>query len=226
MTDDTSLSPDEVLRRQQLERMATAANIHVRRKEYTEALNMLQQMLELDPGQHGIHRAVADIYLEQGKPGEALEHYEAALALAPGNAEYERGIATAKLRVGEAQQTRERVQELADHPEVRDVSRKRVGCASASALVFPGFGQIYNGDYVKGGILAALGMLSLLLMLWELLVGVAPVVHSKGTAPPNYPEIVLALLACVALIVLFAYGFIDAMRVARRQEGTDELTEV
>lgn len=223
MTDDSSLSPDEALRRQHLERMATAANIHVRRKEYAEALNTLQQVLELDPRQHSIHRAMGDIYLGQKKPREALEHYEAALALAPGEAEYERGAATAKLALAELERTRERVQELAEHPQARKASTKKLALAAGAGIVFPGLGQLHNGEHIKGGILASLGALDLVWLIWmmvEFALSKARTGHFSNTFG------VLALVACFVMVGLIAYGVLDAVNVARRQEGTDDLTEV
>jgi len=224
MTTDPNLPPDEALRRHQLDRLAAAANIHLRRQEYHEALAALEQIIALDPRQHSIHRAIGDIRLAHGKAPDALAAYERALELAPGNLEYERCVAAAKLKVAETEQTRKRVMDLADHPEARKVSPKRLAYAAGAALVFPGLGQLHNGDYVKGGVLAALGGVDLVCLIWMMVEFALPKVRG-GDFSTGYG--IAALVACGVMVGLIAYGVMDAVAVARKQQtGGDDLTRV
>ncbi len=229
------------LRRQELERLATVANIHLRRGEHDQAAAVCEQILALDDRRATIHRALGDIRLAQGRTDEAKACYERALELAPGDAHTERQLALLALQGAPGSQEQTRMLELLEDPAKRQRTRKNVGCASIAALTFPGFGQIYNGDFLKGGVLFACGAFLLGLVVHLALINPFVVVAREAGGVHGHLTIaeqiqgalnvisryslgttLLLVAALLLLTAIIVYGVWDAVKVCRALTAQDD----
>lgn len=86
-----------------------------------------------------------------------------------------------------------------------------------SALIFPGAGQIYNGDRLKGYLLIALGIILTLLIILKVVLGFMGYYQALLGENPQVPpgkalseEIPGILIFLGVFGVLWIYGMVDA----------------
>ncbi len=172
------LSP--AARDRERDRLLTLANVQRMRGQAREAGETLHQALALSdpnagPGTRAadapVHEMLGDLLAAEGEDEKARDAYDAAHKLDPARASAERKFAQMALRIadmkalaalGEAVRKGE-----APPPEAvglaSSVAGKRSpGLALLASLALPGFGQFYNGQFVKGAICLGVFLLTLL----------------------------------------------------------------
>lgn len=150
-----------------------------------------------------------DVLLAQDNLEEASEAFERAVELEPANADAERKYAALQLRIGPAQWQREML-ESGDLEQFRGASHKEVGTAVARSAFFPGFGQVYNGEYEKGTIMFAIA-LALLIPAVRLLVTWISPTQSISTV-----GIVLGYIGLFGYLALYIIAILDAYRFGQQ----------
>jgi tetratricopeptide (TPR) repeat protein len=148
-----SLGDDLDPKREEAERLLRQANLQQMRGQHSEASESLKQALELNPEHAPSWELLGDMYRQAGDRDAAREAYKHAHELDAKLTSAERKYAEIVLQVAQEQQQREVWQYAVDNPQSDLLLPKRnPGLAFLLSMCLPGVGQLYNGDFVKGGI--------------------------------------------------------------------------
>ena len=228
---------DPAARERERDRLLTLANVHRMRGQTREAGSALQQALALGgpgdgPGTKAadapIHEMLGDLLAAQGEDEAARDAYDNAHQLDPARASAERKFAQMTLRLadmkalaalGEAVRKGE-----APPPDVVGLAssaggKRSAGLALLASLALPGFGQFYNGQFVKGAICLGVFLLTLaavrlspdsgtLFAQITSLLAARPAPGAKGTVSP------LLWLLILASGATWLYALADAVTTA------------
>jgi len=208
---------------EQVNRLLSTANIQLRRGQIAEAERAINESLTLRPNDPGALELRGDAQLARDDYAAACESFRAALAVQPSRATAEAKLARAILRQSEQQRRKTiGVAYAASETTIlgRGGSGNRKGAARISVFAsafLPGLGQILSGQYVKGGILAAIYGLTLLLL------GFLPdtrdfaLAHAGGHRADAAPGGLFWF--CLALsVVVWVYAVVDAAVGLGQQE--------
>lgn len=146
-----ALPPDPAL-----DRLLAEAFQRIRLERYEEATAKIAEAKALAPDHPLVVEMEGDLAFARRRFREAEALYRRAHELDPGNAKIEEKFATAILKIHEPELL------LHDIPDDVDLiwgkRRPRPPFSSALlSLLFPGVGQLYNGEVVKGWSLVAVG---------------------------------------------------------------------
>ncbi|MCS7300387.1 MAG: tetratricopeptide repeat protein [Fimbriimonadales bacterium] len=202
-------------KRDEIERLLRAAHIHQVRGEREQADKLLQQALELDPDDAGVWELLGDYRRESGDWQGAQDAYKKAHELAPNNAAIERKYAESILQITRQQeQYRQWEQALEGKGAGGDLALPRnPGLAFLLSLLMPGVGQLYNGQFVKGGIVLAIMIIGAIIFLttpggsdfiYNLLAYLVNPAKVRGGLSN------LQLITALVMFVAWVYAFIDA----------------
>ena len=155
---------------EQANRLLTNANIALRRGQTAEADRAVQEALVLRPEDAAAQEMLADVRLARFDTDGAITALRAALALEP-----KRPTAEAKLaRLILQQSEGHRRETLGVAYAGQDVALMRAGDADSqrrsaslavtASLFLPGLGQFVLGQWIKGGILIGIFLISLLVL--------------------------------------------------------------
>jgi tetratricopeptide (TPR) repeat protein len=152
MSDEPTLS--EI--RNRIRELLGRATLLRARGESDQALRLVQEAVDLDQNSWESHELAGDLYLDMGRGEQALDSYRRARQLNESRGVLEEKIGRAAL-VRAARQRVSAASEalLAGRGQPSDVRRKP-GIAALLSFLIPGLGQLYNGEVVKGFIMAAL----------------------------------------------------------------------
>lgn len=122
---------------------------------------------------------------------------------------------------------------MSEEPKPKNWVTPQVKAAGLSHF-FPGIGQFYNKEHVKGGLFLGATLVTLVLMVIALAQGFSALYGSfVGMADPNYnvtvnPITALGpgLLLMGAVILLFLWSIADAWKVAKRNGKSEAAPEV
>jgi tetratricopeptide (TPR) repeat protein len=232
-----------------IEPMLADANRLRARGELQAAEKRCRDALLIAPGNPAAHELLGDIFYQRGGGGagfqpanqrrmqscatygaQAIESYRRARAANPQRAMLEDKIARASLLVAEAEIVRAQAQELLAGKRLQ--TPRRPGVSALLSLVAPGFGQIYNGEHVKG---AALVCVWLLLLLGAAVAALGSMRAGPAAAGAQWwatglGALVGLLFARPALwwtllaIALWLYGITDAaLRAAKTMTAPEDL---
>ena len=126
------------------------------RGERQKAIELVQQAIQLNEDGWEAHELVGDLYLELGKGTWALESYRRARQLNPSRGVLEEKIGKAALAQAARQQTALMSEALLEGMARTPSTPRRPAMAALFSLVVPGLGQLYNGQVLKGFIMALL----------------------------------------------------------------------
>lgn len=188
--------------------------LHVQRVE--EALEIAQRLVAARPSSTTAHELMGDVKTALGQLEEAEKEFRLAAQLEPANADAHRKLGEVVLRRKSAEfeqrmlemQLEDRTLRGAPHPEAE-------GAAIRSGL-FPGLGQLYNGDYEKGAALAAGGMITLGLAVNGVF-GLLTPESSHGR------EVLQLVFGSIGYLVIYVYSIWDAIRTARDHQRMKQL---
>ena len=197
--------PDEL----ELEHLYDSAQRSLHWQRLDEAKETVQKILELTPDSTSAHELWGDILLASGDKEAAAEQFERALELEPANADAERKYGLVVLQLQEAIQQREAL-ESGDLSRFRGAANKDPGLAASRSMFFPGLGQLYNGEYQKGVILAVVGLI-LLVPAVDKIFG-----WLLASQPASVGATILGWVGLISYLLVWAYGIYDAYRSGQR----------
>lgn len=156
MTLDGDLDP----KREEAERLLRQANLQKMRGQHSEASESLKQAIELNPEHAPSWELLGDMHRQAGDRDAAQEAYKHAHELDPKLVSAERKYAEIVLQIAQEQQQREMWQQAMENPQ-NDllVPKRNPGLAFLLSMCMPGVGQLYNGDFVKGGIVIGIWLI-------------------------------------------------------------------
>jgi len=202
-------------KREEIERLLRLAHIHQVRGEREKAKELLQQALELDAENAAVWELLGDYRREAGDWQGAHDAYKKAHELAPDNAPIERKYAEAVLQLTrqqeQFQQWERALEGKGDTGE--PLLPRNPGLAFLLSLLMPGVGQLYNGQFVKGGII--LGIMFVCITTFMVTPGGKDFVNNLLAYLVNPARVsgsVSAVHFWTALVMFLAwvYAFIDA----------------
>jgi tetratricopeptide (TPR) repeat protein len=199
-------------------RLATdvARDLHL--KHLDAAAAGVRKLLELSPQSTTALELQGDILRAQGNPKAARDAYHQAMQAEPANADAERKYAELSLEVQHGVWDREAL--LAGNLDrFKGAPHKSVAGAALRSLLWPGLGQLYNGDFELGTALALAGLallIPVLLLFAEPIITAAlgTITHKPATAPSLW-----GWLALLALFSLSAYSAYEAYKSAPKPSG-------
>jgi tetratricopeptide (TPR) repeat protein len=147
---------------EKLDALLREANVLRLRGQLAEAEARCQAVLELAPEEPTALEMLGDLTRGRGQLEEAAALYKRAFAAAPQRPSPEKKLAEVTLELAERQRLRDTAALLLQHPPSPQQQRRNVMIALVLSGVFPGLGQFYNHEAVKGAIL----VFSSLLCLW------------------------------------------------------------
>jgi tetratricopeptide (TPR) repeat protein len=150
--------PDmETSQQAEFERLMTAAHVHRRRGDYDEAESTIKQALEIAPQDPDALEFAADILFARGKLEQAAKAYKAIMSADKSRASAEEKYAKVILQIAEGKRQQELLQDMLENPrKYREPARSPLVAAILS--IAPGFGQIYNGEFVRGVVIFVVTM--------------------------------------------------------------------
>ncbi len=148
-------------------RRVTAANIQFRRGLVSEAETAAKALLAEKPHDAAVSELLGDIAETRGDWDTAIASYQAALAAEPGRTTAEGKIGRSVLR--RAEQQRQKTLGVAYAATDASLMRRSAGerpalWAIAGSAVCPGLGQIVQGQTIKGGVMAGIFVLGIVLL--------------------------------------------------------------
>jgi len=185
------------------------AALHYQRVE--EAEKTAHELLEVAPRGTTSWELWGDVLLAQGKLEEAADAFKKAVELEPANADAERKYASVQLDLQRIKWQRETL-ESGDLSRFRGVAGKEPATAAARSALFPGLGQVYNGEYEKGLVMFFVGM-ALLIPAVQLVVA--------WLSPEQSPSGLVTFLGYFGLfggIALYVFGVYDAYRGGQEEK--------
>lgn len=138
------MGTDETAER--LNRLLTTAHVQRMRGNLDEAYSACEEAVTLDPESAVALDMLGDLQVARGELEPAMVHFRKAFQLDPRPATEEK-IAVLALRIDEKKRGEAGADSL-----FPDATRKHLNPSLACALsmLFPGLGQLYNGEYRKG----------------------------------------------------------------------------
>jgi tetratricopeptide (TPR) repeat protein len=197
-----------------------------------EAIKLVQQAIVLDETNPEAHELMGDLLLDLKRGEEAMERFRRARELRPGRTTLEDKIARAALQKAARFRSLEYMQAVLEGRE-KPEAKRNPGLAALLSLVIPGFGQLYNGDVVKGLAVASA-------YIFLLAIAILAVLAKLASAPPAAGGTIYGrqmdmgtitsalfsgstLVATIALFCLWIYSVADAALRAGKtmtSEGT------
>lgn len=188
-------------------------SLHYRRLD--EAQDVAEKILQIAPDSTSAHELWGDVLLALGDKEAAAAEFKHALELEPANVDAERKYGMVVLQLQEAAGQRQAL-ESGDLSRFRGVATKEPSVAAGRSAVFPGMGQLYNGEYEKGVVLAVLGLLLVIPAVNKFFEWVMP------SGPPSLGGSILGWLGLIGYALTWAYSVYDAyqsgQRIAAQQE--------
>lgn len=203
-----------------LERLLSEIYIRLRQGRHVEAAQRLAQAKILAPTHPAVVEIEGDIAMAQGRFHTAKDLYRKALDADPANGKLEEKFATALVQTMTPQLNLQRLPD--DSLWSNRVPRHPLSSTLLSA-VFPGIGQIYNGDWLKGLLVlftALAGGIAETNILWKVFSDYRHASPETVSAPAlvlfteslfRGPQAILTLL----LLAVWIYGMADAWLVAK-----------
>jgi tetratricopeptide (TPR) repeat protein len=198
---------------EKLDALLREANILRVRGQVVEAEERCRTALELMPQEPTALEMLGDLLRGRGKLDEAAEQYQLACAAAPDRPSPEKKYAEVTLELAERQRLRDAAHLLLQNPRVREQERRNVMMAVLLAAVFPGLGQFYNHEALKGALLAGATLICLLIGGDALLRFVFTLMAARSAGEVSSLGAWFGLLAGI----FWLYGIIDAAVTAQKR---------
>ncbi|MBP8951542.1 MAG: hypothetical protein KBI47_04055 [Armatimonadetes bacterium] len=214
--------PREIIRRRvqetrqrqaEQDRMAELCDvvrIALARNDGAEAVRAAESLLEAYPESTTAHELMGDALMLAGKRTRAKDEYKRAMEIEPANADAERKFAEAMLFIGQVERTRD-ILTSGDISMLRGAVHKDPKHAAMRSVLFPGLGQLYNGDYERGVITVLLAFVLFGLAAWGIMEFFTSAVITSSD-PMSAGEIVGALVGCIGYVSLLGWSVWDAQR--------------
>ncbi|MCK4324006.1 MAG: hypothetical protein KAW89_05705 [Armatimonadetes bacterium] len=185
------------------------AALHYERIE--EAEKIACKLMEIAPRSTTSWELWGDVLLAQDKIEEASDAFKKAVELEPANADAERKYASIQLDLQQAKWERQ-VLESGDLSQFRGAVNKEPGTAAARSALFPGLGQVYNGEYEKGLIMFCVGLALLTGAVRLVVTWLSPGQSLGGLGA------VWGYIGLFGGMVLYIFGVYDAYRGSQEEQ--------
>ncbi|MCD6352496.1 MAG: tetratricopeptide repeat protein, partial [Armatimonadetes bacterium] len=133
--------------------------LHVGHAE--EGLQVAQQMVQARPQSTTAQEVLGDALRALGHLEEAEQAYRRAAELEPANADAQRKLGEVVLQRKEGDLARQLIEDRLEEKALRGWSDPEPEAAALRSALFPGLGQLYNGEYEKGGAFVIGGLVCL-----------------------------------------------------------------
>ena len=140
---------------ERLERLLRDAHLHRMREQWSAAETLCRQALAIAPEDVSALEMLGDLLTGKGDVQGAEDQYRRALERAPGKPSLEEKLARIALRRDEEERERLEAQLLLSTPRGKAESKRNTTMATLLSLFCAGAGQLFNRQFVKGGILLA-----------------------------------------------------------------------
>ncbi|MCE5322506.1 tetratricopeptide repeat protein [bacterium] len=208
----------EIKQQAEFDRLMTAAHVHRRRGDYDEAERTIKQALEISPDDLDAREFAADMLFARGKLEEAVEAYKAIMSADKSRASAEEKYAKTILQIAEGKRQQDLLKDMLENPKkYRSRQPARSPAVAAILSIAPGFGQIYNGQFVRGVVIFVVTM-----VFWLFFYLLTPDVSTFPTDKrltafiQNLPP--LAVVFALVAVFLQVYAFVDAPVCASKQK--------
>ncbi len=188
--------------------------LHVGRLE--EAAEIARRLVEARPNSTTAHELLGDVYAEQDRLEEAEAEYRRAAELEPANADAQRKLGEVVLRRKQTEIEAHLLELDLAELAARGYSNPEPEAAALRSALFPGLGQLYNGEYEKGFALAAVGLVAAGFAV-DGIFGLIVPEQSSALAP------VYAVAGAVAYIAVYVFSIWDAVKGAREHQEVTKL---
>jgi tetratricopeptide (TPR) repeat protein len=196
-----------------VEQLLRDAHIQRMRHHWGAAETLCRQALDLAPDDIMGQEMLADLLAEKGEFEAALELYRKALAAQPQKVSLEEKIGRTVLRKDEEDRERLAAQFMLESPKAAGERKRSSTAAVLISAACAGGGQIYRGQYLKGGIMLGVWLLSMFgwmdLFRVVLAFGGVGSADPRGGAQPAAANDSLAVLGLVGAVV-YVYSLLDA----------------
>ena len=236
---ETALSG--IARERERDRLLTLANVQRMRDQSAEARKTLEQALTLMEGMPGhqiapIYELIGDLYDGEAHWDEARKAYNTAHELDPGRVSAERKFAALTLRVAEVMPGNSLAEAVLRGDSIADLlstgalaadrGRRNAGVAMLLSSAIPGFGQFYNGEFVKGAVILATYATTLLYFAFsadrEIFVHkFAAILALSKSHAANASVSALSVIAGVLMVAVWLYAIVDAPFMAAKRPASD-----
>jgi tetratricopeptide (TPR) repeat protein len=202
------MSTDETAER--VDRLLTTAHVQRMRGNLEEARRACEEAVALDPECATALDMLGDLAAAREELEAAMKHYREAFRL-DGKPATEEKIALLALRIDERKRG-----ELSTGTRSPSGSRKRLNPSLACALsmLFPGLGQLYNGEYRKAAGFALLWVL-LLPNLYAVFSALLSPLSGHGAKPVSGMTWLLALVQIGVVVVALTDASLSAVAINR-----------
>jgi len=148
-------SIDGIHKKVELDRLLSLANASRVKGDLLAAEDACHAALEINADSVDAVELLGDVLHGLGKLDDALDEYRKALEKSsPPPPSVERKYARVALEIADRDREKEMVQRAFSEPEKKSTAHRNAAIAMLLSAVAPGVGQIYNGDVIKGVILA------------------------------------------------------------------------
>lgn len=199
--------------------------IHLARLD--EARELATKMLASRPMSTTAHEVMGDVLAASNRLPQAEAEFRRAAELEPANSDAQRKLGEVVLRRSAPEFQRHLLEtDLAGSN--RAMHKPDPQAAALRSAVFPGLGQLYNGDYERG-LGLAVGAMILLGVAINGFVSAFPGVlsgishHATGGAQPSGYGWAELLLGGIAYAIVYCYSIWNAARSARDSAASAEL---
>lgn len=227
-----SSSQEDIRKRADIDRQLSLANALRVKGDFVAGEDACRKALEIDPDDLRAGEMLGEFLYERGKLEEARDQFKQLLERDKSLSRIERRYAMIALEIGDRERQRDLVQDVFARRSMEAENRRNAGLAMLLSAVAPGVGQIYNGEFVKGGIVLASFLLSLIV------VGYSPgtgdfikqafyTITAGRPDPQNpgitmqYPSVWFLLFAGIGTFA-YIYAVIDAPIVAAKRGQENE----
>jgi tetratricopeptide (TPR) repeat protein len=211
-----NLKPEQEV---ELQRLLMRARIELRRGNLSEAESACRAALEMAAQDLETHEMLGDVLRRRGKLDAALAEYKTAMGSAPARASAETKYAEVVLAVGERESAKALANDMLENPHLYLTQGKKPGVSLFLSLLFPGLGQVYNGEIVKAAIIC--GSFLIWIACAALFQHYPPNIRSVQELLQDTNPLV-GILGFIA-IAGYIYGIIDAPVTAEKSNKPNKM---
>ncbi|MCE5313567.1 MAG: tetratricopeptide repeat protein [Armatimonadota bacterium] len=211
---------DDIRSKAEFDKLITAAHVHRRRGDYAEADRAIRHALDMCPNDMDAREFAADMLFARGRLEQAAKEYKAILSEDASRTYAEEQYARVILQISEGKRQQELLKDMLENPsKYRAPARSPLVAAILS--IAPGFGQIYNGQFVKG---AALFTTTMILWFFFYLMRPDVSAYRPDVRMMQFVQNLSPLAVIFALSAFFlqVYAFVDAPVVADKQKKNQD----
>jgi len=211
--------------RAERDRLLSDANVARLRGDFVAMEKAYRDVIALIGEDGEIVELLGDALNGRGKGAEARDCYQKAGELQPGRASAEIKYARLVLELAEAERViQANLMEL-ENPSAHVRAKRHVAGSSILSILFPGLGQLVNGEYIKGGIVLGVFVLSLTIIalqtdqlarLFRTVLGRAAPAEGAGQGIAWVP-----LLFGIIAVFCYVYSIIDAITEATKSSASE-----